>query len=114
MPPRKKAKTFGATIRDRRGELNMSQQQLADILSVTQPSVARWEADQSFPKPPELAPLAAALEIPLEQLLRPLEEMTRQPAKTTREEIADISTRLDTLEEGLQRILELLQQRRGR
>lgn len=109
--PSRKPKTFGATIRDRRTELDMSQQTLADILSVSQPAVARWEADQDFPKPPVLSPLAAALGIPLEELLEPLKVMTRQPARSTREEIGDINTRLDNLEGTLTEILKLLKRR---
>ena len=106
------AKTFGATIRDRRTELDMSQQTLAEILSVTQPTVARWEADQDFPKPPVLSPLAAALQMPLEALLEPLKTMVRQPSRTTREEIGVINERLDTLETTLKEIRDLLKRRR--
>lgn len=103
--------TFGSVIRDKRLALNMSQQQLADILGVTQPSINRWEADQSFPKPPQLAPLSNALEIPLDELLALLEEYSRRPGKSTRDQIVDINTRLDRLEHTLEQILKSVKKR---
>lgn len=104
--------TFGSLVRERRSELNLSQQALADIIGVTQSTVARWELDQTFPKPPELSPLATALEIPLESLLAPLEEEeARQPSGTTREQLQAVNERLERLEKNLEMALKLLRRR---
>ena len=98
--------TFGAIVRKRRTDLNLSQNALAEMLGVSQPSVARWEADQAFPKTPELGPLATALQVSLEVLLAPLENRITEAAPTTRERLDEIVDRLDRIERMLGQLLD--------
>jgi len=64
------AKAFGAFIAERRKELGMTQSDLAAQLSVTDKAVSRWERGLGFPDISTLEPLAAALGVSVEELLR--------------------------------------------
>ena len=105
--------TFGAIVRKRRSDLNLSQSALAEMLGVTHPTVARWEADQTFPKTPELGPLAGALQVSLEVLLAPLENRIIEAAPTTRARLDEIVDRLDRIERMLGQLLDEPRSRRG-
>lgn len=57
-------------IRDRRKALGMSQGDLARVLGITQGAVSQWESGITLPAFGMIAPLANALEIPIETLLK--------------------------------------------
>ena len=57
-------------IKNRREELRMSQQALADALNTEQPTVSRWESGKVRPRMAMLLPLAVTLDIPVERLLQ--------------------------------------------
>lgn len=65
--------TFGATLRTDRERLKMSQDQLADMLGVSQQAVANWEAGVSMPRRERRARLL--------QILGPGAELTRNPPR---------------------------------
>lgn len=60
---------IGAFIRDRRLQLGMTQQQLADKLNVTDKAVSKWERSVSYPDITILRELADALEVSVSELL---------------------------------------------
>lgn len=41
---------LGRKIAEARKEKNLTQEQLADLMSVTRQSISRWESDQSYPE----------------------------------------------------------------
>ena len=60
---------IGAFIRDRRLQLEMTQQQLADKLGTTDKAVSKWERSVSYPDITILRELADALEVSVSELL---------------------------------------------
>lgn len=60
---------IGRFIRDRRLELGLTQQQLADRLGITDKAVSKWERAVSYPDITILRELAAALEVSVTELL---------------------------------------------
>ena len=60
---------IGSFIRDRRLQLELTQQQLADKLGVTGKAVSKWERAVSYPDITLLRDLAAALEVSVTELL---------------------------------------------
>lgn len=60
---------IGRFIRDRRIELGMTQQQLADKLEITDKAVSKWERAVSYPDITILRELAAALDVSVTELL---------------------------------------------
>lgn len=60
---------IGQFIRDRRIELCMTQQQLADKLDITDKAVSKWERAVSYPDITILRELAAALDVSVTELL---------------------------------------------
>ena len=60
---------IGRFIRDRRIELGMTQQQLADKLGLTDKAVSKWERAVSYPDITILRELSAALEVTVTELL---------------------------------------------
>ena len=61
---------FGAFIQERRKELGMTQNDLAEKLNVTAKAVSRWERGVGFPDIHLLEPLAEALGITLIELMQ--------------------------------------------
>lgn len=60
---------IGQFIRDRRMELGMTQQQLADKLAITDKAVSKWERAVCYPDITILRDLAAALDVSVTELL---------------------------------------------
>lgn len=60
---------FGAFIAQRRRELGLTQQQLAETVHVTNKAVSKWECGLSYPDVTLLEPLAAALELTVGELM---------------------------------------------
>ena len=65
LPVEAETATIGQRIRTARKALNLNQESLAARLSVTQPTVANWEADVHNPRQLMLAKLAEALNVSL-------------------------------------------------
>lgn len=59
----------GLFIAQERKRKSMTQQELADRLHVTNKAVSKWECGKSLPDMATLEPLAAALDVSLEELL---------------------------------------------
>lgn len=62
--------TIGQSIRYHRKRLNLTQIQLAQLLDVTPQAVSRWENDTGLPDISMAVPLARALGITTDELLR--------------------------------------------
>lgn len=72
---------FAERLKRYRKEKNMTQQDLADVLGVSNKTVSRWESGGGYPDVPLLAPLALALGVTVDDLLdreRPIRDLTRQ------------------------------------
>lgn len=62
--------TIGESIRHHRKKLNLTQAQLAERLSVTPQAVSKWESGAGLPDLSMAVPLARALGITTDELLR--------------------------------------------
>lgn len=62
--------SLGKRIHEKRKALGMTQEQLAERLSVTGQAVSKWESDISCPDITTLAPLADILGLSVDELLR--------------------------------------------
>lgn len=61
--------SFGQTIKHLRREANMTQEQLADILSISPQAVSRWETEAAMPDISLLPPLANLFNVTTDLLL---------------------------------------------
>ena len=61
--------TLGEKLKDVRGKLGLSQEQLAQKLCVSRQAVAKWEADRGLPDIINLKALAALLDVSVDDLL---------------------------------------------
>ena len=84
---------IGQFIRDRRIELCMTQQQLADKLGITDKAVSKWERAVSYPDITILRELSAALDVSVTELLAG--EREQQLPDTVPPEVQDVV--LDTV-----------------
>ncbi|MBR5329366.1 MAG: helix-turn-helix domain-containing protein [Firmicutes bacterium] len=60
----------GETIRDLREKKGYTQKELADLLSLSDKTISKWETGKGLPDSVMLAPLAAALGVSVSELLR--------------------------------------------
>ena len=60
---------FSERLKRYRKEKNMTQQELADALGVSNKSISRWESSGGYPDVPLLVPLARALGVSVDDLL---------------------------------------------
>ena len=61
--------SIGNKIADARKEKNLTQEQLADMMSVTRQSISRWESGLSFPEMEKVVLLAELLDVSCDYLL---------------------------------------------
>lgn len=61
--------SFGKNIKNLRRERNMTQEQLADILSISPQAISRWENDMAMPDISLIAPLCNLFNITSDELL---------------------------------------------
>ena len=67
--------TLGEKIREARRKCGLSQEQLADKMSVSRSAIAKWETDKGLPDVGNLKLLARLLSISLDRLLDDAEEV---------------------------------------
>ncbi len=60
---------LGRKIAEARKEKNLTQEQLADLMSVTRQSISRWESEQSYPEMDKIVYLAEILGVSCDYLL---------------------------------------------
>ncbi|GAY72281.1 helix-turn-helix domain-containing protein [Lentilactobacillus kosonis] len=67
--------SLGEQIKNRREELSITQQQLADKLYITRQTISRWENNQTVPNLDTLVILSDLLNLSLDRLLREDEQV---------------------------------------
>ncbi len=76
-------------IREKRKEIGLTQEQIAEYLGVTAPAVNKWEKGATYPDISLLPPLARLLKVDLNTLLCFREEISDQEINQFMKEIAD-------------------------
>lgn len=76
-------------IREKRKELGLTQEQIADYLGVSTPAVNKWESGSTSPDISLLSPLARLLKTDVNTLLCFQEEITEQEVNTFSKEVMD-------------------------
>ena len=74
--------TIGEKITHLRTVANMSQETLADRLSVSRQSVSKWEMDQALPQIDKVLQLCELFDVTADELLQDKYEIHREPAGT--------------------------------
>ena len=69
MFQRNRGDTVGGRLRSRRELAGLTQETLAERLHVTRQTISNWEGGKSLPDIESLKALAAALNVPIEQLI---------------------------------------------
>lgn len=87
-------------IKEKRKEIGLTQEQIADYLGVSTPAVNKWESGATYPDISLLAPLARLLKIDLNTLLCFKEELTKQEIGLFCKEVSD-KIKQDGYESGL-------------
>ena len=62
--------SFGLFLYSLRKERGMTQQELADLLDITNKAVSKWETGEAFPETAQLVPLADIFGVSVDELLR--------------------------------------------
>ena len=68
--------TFGEKLREARKEAGLSQEQLAEKMSVSRSAVAKWESDKGMPDVNNLKVMARLLDVSLDYLLDDEEKLS--------------------------------------
>ena len=76
-------KTMGETISTLRKEKRMTQKQLADLLSITDKAVSKWERDVACPDLQTLPKLAEIFDVTVEELLHTKAAPANSQKRTT-------------------------------
>ena len=97
------------TIRSRRKELNLTQEQVADYLGVTAPAVHKWEKGISYPDVSLLPALARLLRMDLNTLFSFEKEMTEQEIRMFSNELVEIMQR-EGFEAGYEKAIEKIRE----
>ena len=85
-------KTFGSFIRQKRTEKNYSQKDLAELLSVTDKAVSKWERGINFPDLMTLEKIAEVFNTPVVELLG-IEQHTKEQIASEIADLAEIERR---------------------
>jgi transcriptional regulator with XRE-family HTH domain len=76
--------SFGETVQSLREKAGLSQSELARKAGVPVRSVQNWEQGHRLPRPQALLPLAEALEVPVEHLIKSMSTTTKEPPARTK------------------------------
>lgn len=71
--------TFNEFLYELRKEKNLTQNEVADKLGVTNKAVSKWETGETFPDTAQLVPLADLFGVTVDELLRGERNSERQP-----------------------------------
>jgi ribosome-binding protein aMBF1 (putative translation factor) len=82
------ARLVAAKLIEYRYDHGMSQRQLADLVGVKQPQIARWESGESLPQPENLSRLAGKLKLEFVFSYAPAGREPKQITRKTRESAA--------------------------
>lgn len=84
---------MGARLAQLRRKKGLTQEQLAQRLGVSAPAVSKWETDSSYPDITLLCPLARALEVNVDTLLRFEEQLSSEDAVRQINAIVELARR---------------------
>lgn len=73
--------TFGTKLKQARQNVKLSQEQLAEKLSVSRSAVAKWETDKGMPDIDNLKAIAKALDVSIDFLLADEQQLNMQTIK---------------------------------
>lgn len=73
----------GEKIAKARKDLNLTQDQLAELLDVTRQTISKWECDLSLPETAKIAKLAEVLNVSCDYLLKEEKQTVEVPVKST-------------------------------
>ena len=77
--------SIGSKIKQRRTELNMSQEALAEKIGVSRSAVSNWESERNYPDLQIIVSLSEILDIPLDSLLKDDAEVIEKIATDTKQ-----------------------------
>jgi transcriptional regulator with XRE-family HTH domain len=69
---------IGEKIAKARKDINLTQDQLAELLEVTRQTISKWESDLTFPETAKIARLAEVLKVSCDYLLRDDKSVTNE------------------------------------
>jgi transcriptional regulator with XRE-family HTH domain len=69
---------IGEKIAKARKDINLTQDQLAELLEVTRQTISKWESDLAFPETAKIAKLAEVLKVSCDYLLRDDKSVTAE------------------------------------
>ena len=69
---------IGEKIAKARKNINLTQDQLAEVLEVTRQTISKWESDLTFPETSKISKLAEVLKVSCDYLLREGKVVTAQ------------------------------------
>lgn len=72
---------LGEKIAKARKDINLTQDQLAELLEVTRQTISKWESDLAFPETAKIARLAEVLKVSCDYLLRDDKSVTAEVSK---------------------------------
>lgn len=73
-PPARSERRLPTLLRDARKASKLTQQELADLLDVSQPTVAGWEAGRTIPLHASLLRLSEVLEVTVRRFLEAIRD----------------------------------------
>lgn len=76
---------IGKQIKEKRLELNMTQNELAEALNVSRSTVSNWEIERNYPDIQLIVSLSKILNIPLELLLQEESDVVKKITSDTKE-----------------------------
>ena len=76
---------IGKQIKEKRLELNMTQNELAESLNVSRSTVSNWEIERNYPDVQSIVSLSKILNIPLEILLQEDSDVVKKITNDTKE-----------------------------
>ena len=100
---------IGAKLAELRRKKGLTQEQLAERLGVSAPAVSKWETDNSYPDITLLCPLARALGVNVDTLLRFEEQISNEDGAERVNAIIE-TARQEGWEAGERQLRELLRQ----
>lgn len=77
---------IGSQIKNRRLELNMTQDELAEKLNVSRPAISNWETEKNYPDLQLIVMISDVLDISLDDLLKGDANVVEKIANDTREQ----------------------------
>ncbi|MFT9495773.1 helix-turn-helix domain-containing protein [Anaerosolibacter sp.] len=74
---------IGEKIAKARKDINLTQDQLAELLEVTRQTISKWESDLAFPETAKIGKLAKVLKVTCDYLLREEESVRAEVSMTS-------------------------------